>query len=203
MKNIFYTLALLVCFSSFGQTLKEVNDNLQKYDGLLQQYANSGDYKSAIELGKKMLQTDFVKSNNLPRAIMFQNLGEYYGQLSLNSKGSSEFLIKANEYYNKAIATKDCPAWLLTDCYIGLGTFNGNNQTGLNYNDLAIYVIEKHPDRASISNETKGMAYTNKAVKLYQMGYKIKKVCKAIKKANQFSRDYPRAGELMIKLGCY
>lgn len=202
MKDILFTIALLICSISFGQTLKELNDNGPYYDGLLQQYANSGDYKSAIELGEKFLQTDFLKSNNLARAIMYTNLGTYNGHLSFNHNGSSDFLKKSNEYYNKVITMEEIPAWLLADCYNSLGSNFGKSQKALYYIDLAIYVIEKHPDRSSIDNRTKGMIYNNKAYFLYHMGYKRKEVCKFATKANKFARDYPRASDIYINLRC-
>ena len=47
------------------------------------------------------------------------------------------------------------------------------------------------------------MAYLNRALAMYKLGYKSKKVCKYVKKADKFANDYQRAREMMYKLGCY
>ena len=52
-------------------------------------------------------------------------------------------------------------------------------------------------------DNSKGMAYLNRALAMYKLGYKSKKVCKYVKKADKFANDYQRAREMMYKLGCY
>ena len=50
MKNILYTLALLVCFSSFGQTAKEYFDSGFDKADAKDYYGAISDYTKAIEI---------------------------------------------------------------------------------------------------------------------------------------------------------
>ena len=73
MKNILFTIALLISFSSFGQTAEEYFNSGDQKDEAKDYYGAIADYTKAIELNPK-LATAYYN-----RGISKENLGDLNG----------------------------------------------------------------------------------------------------------------------------
>ena len=101
MKNILFTLALLISFSSFGQTAEEYFKS-----GLYKAYAKDyygaiADYTKAIELDPN----DAIAYNN--RGLSKDNLKDYYGAIADYTKAIELDPNAANAYRNRGILKED------------------------------------------------------------------------------------------------
>ena len=112
MKKILFTLALLISFSSFGQTAEEyVNSGNQKDDAKDYNGAIS-DYTKAIELNP---DTAVAYSN---RGNSKSNLKDYNGAISDYTK-AIELTPASNAYFNRGLAKKK-----LEDYYGAISDYN-------------------------------------------------------------------------------
>ncbi|MDB9712973.1 tetratricopeptide repeat protein, partial [Flavobacteriaceae bacterium] len=76
MKNIIYTIALVVSFSSFGQTAEEYFNSGYDKDEVKDFYGAISDYTKAIEL-----DPNYANAYN-NRGILKNKLKDYYGAIS-------------------------------------------------------------------------------------------------------------------------
>ena len=97
MKNILFTIALLISFSSFGQTAGEYFNSGDQKDEAKDYSGAIADYTKAIEINP-----NYAKAYN-NRGISKKNLKDYYGAIADYTKAIEINPNFADAYYNRGI----------------------------------------------------------------------------------------------------
>ena len=116
MKNILYTLALLVSFSSFGQTASEYFKS--GYYKESDHYGAISDYIKAIELNPNNDEMSYINNNGqkfyFSNHHVYYNIGvhkdelkDYYGAISDYTKAIELDPNDTDSYANRGIAKED------------------------------------------------------------------------------------------------
>ena len=170
MKNTLYTLALIVSFSSFGQTASEYfkRANYKKSD----HYGAISDYIKAIELNPNNDVMSYINNNG--EKLYFSNHHAYY------NIGNSKYNLKdyngAISDYNKAIELN--PNY--TKAYYNRGNSKSNLKD--HYGAISDYnkAIELNPNYT--------IAYYNRGGEKYYIN-DLKGACEDAKKASSLGYD--------------
>ena len=98
MKNILFTLALLISFSSFGQTAEEYFNSGYDKAQVKDYYGAIADYTKAIELNPNDADAYYNRGNSK------RNLKDYYGGIADYTKAIELNPNYANAFLNRGIS---------------------------------------------------------------------------------------------------
>ena len=139
MKNILYTLALLVSFSSFGQTASEYfkRANYNKSD----HYGAISDYIKAIELNPNNDEMSYINNNGeklyFSNHHAYYNIGVYKAKLKDYNGAISSYnkAIELNPNYTKAYYNRGWSKDKLKDHYGAISDYIKAIELDPNYTD--------------------------------------------------------------------
>ena len=214
MKNILITLALLVSFSSFGQTAEEyyLSGN-QKWKS--DKYAAIDDYKKAI---KYSLKTDYWRLLN-----SYRNIGRAYRIIAesgdmRNINGFNSYDLEQQHWYNSVFYLKKAEEYIdLCESCVGVADV---------YEDLSDMILRVYNkeliELLEIPKNETALSYINKAIELnpdptyyasrawiywrnYNVGWpyrdtkepNIDKACKDALKAKTLGLDWPLINDIL------
>ena len=137
MKNTLYTIALLVSFSSFGQTASEYFK--RAYYKKSDHYGAISDYIKAIELNPNNDEMSYINNNGeklyFSNHHAYYNIGVYKAKLKDYNGAISDYnkAIELNPNYTKAYYNRGISKSKLKDHYGAISDFNKAIELNPNY----------------------------------------------------------------------